>query len=204
MALNTIIYEKFRSSFEQKCFDLIIDAYHTSLTEKIIQLDWNENDISEELYEKLDDNPKRVEYNIIANREDHLPKNVEKKKGFADRLPRVDLRMSSIVSKLEFKYFFEAKRLKENDSKLKRSYIDDGMERFTSNKYPIGCMLGYLLQGNINEAVKGINSLLVKDKRKTETLTSKPNELYKNYFESEHTEIGKLKHLIFDFTMLSI
>ena len=123
-----------------------------------------------------------------------------KKKGFADKLPRIDLRMSSITSKLEFKYFFEAKRLKENDSGLKRSYIGDGMDRFISKKYPHGCMLGYLLKGNVNETVIGINLLLIKDNRNTQTLNSKKYGLHKDYFESEHIEIGILKHLIFDFT----
>jgi hypothetical protein len=203
MALNTLIYEKFRNAFEHKCFNLTVEAYESSLIEKVIQLNWNENDISQELYEKLDANPKRLQFNITASREFHLSNTTNKEKGFADKLPRVDLRMSSIISKLEFKYFFEAKRLKENDSGLKRSYIDDGMDRFTSHKYPSGCMLGYLLQGNVNGTVKSINSLLIKDKRNTQTLNSKKNDLHKDYFESNHIEIGVLKHLIFDFTNTS-
>ncbi|PNW27291.1 DUF4172 domain-containing protein [Formosa algae] len=32
---------------------------------------------------------------------------------------------------------------------------------------------------------------------------SKKNELHKDYFESNHIEIGVLKHLIFDFTTVS-
>ncbi len=203
MALNTNIHEKFKKAFEFKCFNLIIDAYQVTINEKIIQLDWNENDISQELCEKLDCNPKRLKWSISATREFHLSTTTNKKKGFADKLPRVDLRMSSITSKLEFKYFFEAKRLKENDSGLKRSYIDDGMDRFTSKKYPSGCMLGFLLQGNVNKTVKGINKLLIKDKRNTQTLNSKKNDLHKDYFESSHIEIGVLKHLIFDFTNMS-
>ncbi|WP_452602077.1 hypothetical protein [Pontimicrobium sp. MEBiC06410] len=203
MALNTIIQEKFRNAFEFKCFSLIIESYYFSLNEKIIKLNMDENDISQVLFEKLDSNPKRLEFSIFATREEHLSKDVEKKKGFADKLPRVDLKMSSITSRLEFKYFFEAKRLKENDARLKRSYINDGMDRFTSKKYPSGCMLGYLLQGSVNGTVKGINKLLIKDKRNTQTLNSKKNDLHKEYFESEHTEIGVLKHLIFDFTNMS-
>jgi hypothetical protein len=203
MALNTIIQEKFRNEFEFKCFSLIIEAYQVTINEKIIQLDWNENDIAQELCEKLDCNPKRLQWFISATREFHLSTTINKKKGFADKLPRVDLRMSRITSKLEFKYFFEAKRLKENDSGLKRSYIDDGIDRFTTKKYPSGCMLGFLLQGNVNKTVEGINKLLIKDKRITQTLNSKKNDLYKDYFESKHIEIGILKHLIFDFTNMS-
>jgi hypothetical protein len=203
MALNSAIIKKFRSAFENKCFSLIIEAYEFSLKEKTIRLNLDENDISQVLFEKIDTNPKRIDFKIFATREEHLSKDVEIKKGFADKLPRVDLKMSNITSKLEFKYFFEAKRLKENDSGLKRSYIDEGMDRFTSKKYPSGCMLGFLLQGNVNKTAKGINKLLIKDKRNTQTLISKKNDLHKDYFESKHIEIGILKHLIFDFTNMS-
>ena len=203
MALNTTIYEKFRSAFEQKCFRLMVEAYQTSLSEKIIQLDWEENDISQELYEKIDTNPHRLKWKIVAFREFYLPQNVKKEKGFANKLPRIDLRMSNIFGKLEYKYFCESKRLKETDSKLKRAYINEGMDRFISEKYPVGCMLGYLLEGNLNKTIEGINSLLENDERNTETLNLKPDKLLKTVYESYHTDIGTLKHLLFDFTNLS-
>ncbi|MBA4239583.1 MAG: hypothetical protein C0448_02565 [Sphingobacteriaceae bacterium] len=203
MALNTIIYEKFKNAFEQKCCRLIVEAYQASLTDKVIQLNWEENDISQELYEKIDVNPKRLQWNITPFREFYLPQNTKKEKGFANKLPRIDLKMSNISGKLEFKYFCEAKRIKESDSKLKRAYIKEGMDRFISAKYPIGCMLGYLLEGKISETIKGINSLLEKDERNTETLILKSNKLIKTYYESTHSDIGTLKHLFFDFTNTS-
>lgn len=203
MALNSLIYEKFRNSFEQKCFLLIYEAYQTSLTEQVIQLNWEENDISQELFEKIDLNPKRLVWKITPFREFYLPQNIKKEKGFANKLPRIDLRMSNIFGKLEYKYFCEAKRLKETDSKLKRAYINEGMDRFISVKYPMGCMLGYLLEGEIDKTVKGINSLLVKDKRRTETLNIKSNKLLKTCYESNHTNIGTLMHMLFDFSAFS-
>ena len=199
---DPIVSDKIKKAFEQKCFRLIIEAYQTSLNEKSIQLDWNENDISYELYEKIEGNPTRNRYQIHISPEFRISKNDPKVKGFADKLPRIDLKMSNFYSKQEFKYFFEAKRLKEKESDLKRAYINEGINRFTSKKYPLGCMLGYLLQGNADETVKkGINSLLVKDKRQTEILNWKPNKLLKTYYESNHPDIGILKHLIFDFTL---
>jgi len=203
MSLNTIIYEKFRNAFEHKCFSLTVIAYKSLLKENTIQLNWNENDISQELCEIIERNPKKLKYKITVSREHHLTKKNAKVKGFADKLPRIDFKMSSFKFRKEYKYFFEAKRLKENDSGLKRSYITDGIDRFTSKKYPSGCMLGYLLQGNVCRTVKSINLLLVKDKRSIETLIYKKNHLHKDYFESEHIVIGVLKHLIFDFTNLS-
>ncbi|MDC1067665.1 hypothetical protein OAQ99_00745 [Candidatus Kapabacteria bacterium] len=204
MALNTNIHEKFKKAFEDKCFILMAEAYHSSINEKIIKLNMDENDISQVLFEKLDSNPKRLEFSIFATREEHLSEDIEKKKGFADKLPRVDLKMSSIISKLELKYFFEAKNLKEKSSALKRRYIATGINNFTTKKYENGSLVGYLLEGDLNKTIQGINSLLIKkDNRSTETLISKKNHLHKDYFESEHIEIGILKHLIFDFTNIS-
>lgn len=193
----------YKKAFEQRCFQLIIEAYQTSLNEKVIQLDWNENDISQELYEKIESNQKRLEWNITPVREFYLTQNVKKGKGFADKLPRIDLRMSNISSKIEIKFFCEAKRVKETDSNLKRAYISEGMDRFITKKYPMGCMLGYLLEGKGSGTIKGINTLLEKKKRETEILNLKKYNLLKTYYESNHSEIGILKHLIFDFTNIS-
>lgn len=202
MALNTTVYEKFRNAFEQKCFKLIIDAYQTSLTEKIIQLDWDENDISSELHQHIKENPIRLKWKVSTNVESHIPKDVRKVKGFSSKFPRIDFRLTSFISTYEYEYFFEAKNLKQTDSALKRRYIDTGINNFVSKKYENGSLIGYLLEGKINETVKGINSLLEKDKRNYETLTFKSNKLLNSLYESNHSNIGTLKHLILDFTKI--
>ncbi|MDP2452492.1 MULTISPECIES: hypothetical protein [unclassified Kaistella] len=191
--------EIYKKGFENQCFVLLVDAYNTSLSEKIIQLNWEENDISQELYEKIDADPQRLKWNITPFREFYLPQNIKKEKGFANKLSRIDLRMSTISGNLEYKYFCEAKRLKKADSKLKRGYINEGMDRFIFKKYPMGCMLGYVLEGDIDGTLKGINSLLEKDGRNIETLEQKSCKLLKDYFESHHAEIGTLKHMFFNF-----
>jgi len=203
MALYTNIYEKFRNAFEQKCHQLIIDAYQTSLTEKAIQLEWNENDISSELHRHIKENPLRLKWRVSTNVEADIPKDIPKVKGFSDKFPRIDFRLTSFKSTYEYEYFFEAKNLKQNDSALKRRYIDTGIDSFVSGKYENGSLIGYLLEGRADKTVKGINSLLEKDKRNTETLDFKSNKLIKNYYESSHSEIGTLKHFIFDFTSVS-
>ena len=85
--MNTIVYEKFRNAFEQKCFRLIIEAYQTSLIEKVIQLDWNENDISSELHRLIKENPLRLKWKVSTNVEADIPKEILKVKGFSDRFP---------------------------------------------------------------------------------------------------------------------
>lgn len=202
MALNTIVYTKFRNAFEQKCFHLIVESYETSLTERVIKLDWNENDISSELHRHLKENPLRLKWKVSTNVEADIPKDIPKAKGFSDKFPRIDFRLTSFVSAYEFEYFFEAKNLKQNDSSLKRRYIDTGINSFVSKKYDNGSLIGYLLEGNVSETVKGINYLLVRDKRNTEILKLGSNNLLKSYFESYHSDIGMLKHLIFDFTKI--
>lgn len=203
MALNTIVSEKFRNAFEQRCYRLMIEAYQTALTEKVIQLDWNENDISSELHQHIKSNPLRLNWKVSTNVEANIPKHISKVKGFSDTFPRIDFRLTSFISTSEYEYFFEAKNLKQKDSGLKRRYISTGIDNFVSKKYENGSLIGYLLDGKTNETIIGINSLLEKDKRNSETLVFKTHKLTKTYFESNHSEIGTLKHLIFDFTSFS-
>ena len=200
MALNSHVYEKFRDVFEQRCFQLIIEAYQTSLTNKVIQLDWNENDISSEIHEHIKTNPLRLKWKVSTNVEADLPKDIPKVKGFADKFPRIDFRMTTFSKSYEHEYFFEAKNLKENDSALKRRYIDTGIDNFVSGKYANGSLVGYLLEGNAVNTINGINSLLVKDKRNSEALQLQSDKRAKALCISTHLRIGILKHLIFDFT----
>ncbi len=193
----------YKKAFEQRCFRLIIEAYQASLNEKTIQLNWNENDISSEIHKHIKENPLRIKWKVSSNVEAHIPKNISKVKGFADKFPRIDFRLTTFAKSNEYDYFFEAKNLKQNDSALKRRYINTGINNFTSKKYENGSLIGYLVEGKINETVEGINTLLKKDKRETEVLNHKQEKLLKSYYESNHSEIGILKHLIFDFTNIS-
>jgi len=201
MALNNDIVNTFRKAFEEDCIELIINAYLIALGEKKYQLDWIENDFSELLSYYVNKSQLSINKEITCKTEKKLfSKSNNIARGFADKLPRIDFVYTKIWSKSRFECFMEAKRLREKDSNLKRAYINDGMDRYISTKYPIGCMLGYLLEGNPNETIKGINSLLEKDKRNAEILYFKSNKLLKTYYESNHSNIGILKHLIFDFT----
>jgi hypothetical protein len=199
MAINKVIHDIFISAFENKCFYLITKAYEDAIISKVIQLNWNENDISYELHSIIKNNPLRVQWMVSINVEAYLPKNVTKMKGFSGKLPRIDFRMSSFNADVEYEYFFEAKNLKHNDSALKRRYINTGIDNFLSGKYYNGSLIGYVLNGNTDKIVKDINSLLIKDNRNTELLYLKKHKIAKNYYESNHIAIGTLKHLFFDF-----
>lgn len=203
MALNTIVSEKFKNAFESRCFKLIINAYQTSLSEKVIQLDWNENDISSEIHRHILANPLRLKWKVSTNVESVIPKDIPKVKGFADQFPRIDFRMTTFSMHNEYEYFFEAKNIKERDSALKRRYIETGINNFVSGKYSNGSLLGYLLEGDVEKTVNGINSLLIKDKRNSELLILNSDKKIKALYESRHINIGILNHLIFDYTTVS-
>lgn len=196
--------QAYLKAFENECIELIVHAYDVATSEKKYQTNWLENDFSELLGYYVNESQLSLKKGITCKTENKLFIEKENQiKGYADKLPRIDFVLFKIWKKQRFHYYMEAKRLKEKDSDLKRAYIDEGMERFISKKYPIGCMLGYLLKGKTDETVKGINSLLQKDERGAEILISKNHKLSNAYFESNHVVIGTLKHLILDLTLLS-
>lgn len=191
-------------AFEADCIELIIHAYNTASTEKKYQTNWLENDFSELLGHYVNESQLSLEKGITCKTENKLLTETENQiKGFGDKLPRIDFVYFKIWKKQRFHCYMEAKRLKEKDSVLKKAYIKEGMDRFISQKYPVGCMLGYLLEGKTNNTVKGINRLLEKYGRNSEILLSKNHKLIKSYYESNHLEIGTLKHLILDLTTIS-
>lgn len=195
-----------KNAFEQKCYQLIIEAYEIAIIEKVIQLKWNENDISAELHRHLKANPLRKKWKFFTQVEAHLPTDIQLKKGFADKFPRIDFKLATFDRDDEFEYFFEAKNLKQNGKAgyaLKRRYIDTGINNFVSKKYENGSLIGYLLEGKTDETIKGINALLEKDNRNTEVLNVISEKLLKYNYQSYHSDIGTLKHLIFNFTNIS-
>ncbi|TYQ00212.1 hypothetical protein C7447_101822 [Tenacibaculum adriaticum] len=204
MGLNKVIVASFKRGFEEKCFKLITESYVSAVETKVVKLNWDENDITSELHQHIQDNPLRLEWNIHSNVEKHLPKDdLKKEKGFAAKLPRIDLCFAVISFKLEYVYHMEAKNLKEKDSSLKRRYIKTGIDNFLSKKYENGCLLGYVLEGALHKSVYGINKLLKKDRREIESLNKKENHLHNDYYESQHPNDFLIKHFIFDFTSLS-
>ncbi len=201
MSLNKDIVIAFRKSFEDKCHRLIVQAYKKVVADKIDVSSFMENDISAILNKNIELNPTSIEWQIFSKTENYIFKdNQIIETGFADKQSRIDFVFSVFNSNNKYEYFIEAKNLKEKDSALKRRYINTGINSFITKKYENGSLVGYLVKGDLNKTVQGVNSLLKKDKRETEFLIEKKLQKHNNYYESEHPEIGILKHLIFDFT----
>ena len=200
MGVNYSIAVAFRTVYENRCIKLILAAYHSAINEKSVSIDWNENDITAQLHEYIENNPLRIQWSISSNVEHHLPKDsIKKKKGFSDKFPRIDLRFVTF-NKLEYKYYIEAKRLKEKDYELKKRYIETGIDNYISEKYPLGCLVAYFLEGNVDVTVSGINLLLQKYDRDPEILKKQSCNLHDYYYVSSHQKIT-IKHYILDFTV---
>jgi len=196
----------FKAGFENKCIQLFVEAYNQSIRDKSIHFDWHENDITKQFHNYINKNPLRSKWSISSNVEHHLPQDLEiKTKGFANKDLRMDMRFVKFKIRIfqsnkEYEVYFEAKNLKEKDSSLKRRYIDIGIGNFVKRKYPLGFLVGYLLEGAVFSVIEGgINLMLKNDNREKECLHPKKHDLVTHYYESDHSGLC-LKHLIFDFT----
>jgi hypothetical protein len=198
--LNSIVVAVFQQSFQTRCIQLVINAYHSAILAKSVNKSLEEEDITAVLSKFIDDNPLRLEWNIVNNTEDRLrDDSIKISKGFAKKSARIDLRFTTINSSSEYKYYMEAKNLKENDSGLKRRYIKTGIDNYISKKYNYGFLVGYLLEGSAVNNVDCINKLLIKDTRNKEVIELSTTKIagFDQYI-SDHTTI-KIKHLFFDF-----
>ncbi len=202
MGLNKGIVLIFRKGFEDKCYQLLIDAYNKIISDKINVSILDEDDISALLNNNIELNPKSIEWEIDSKTEYYIFKdNLVIKKGFAKKQSRIDFVFSIFTMESKFKYFIEAKNLKEkNDSGLKRRYINTGIDNFVTKKYENGSLVGYLVNGDLTKTIQGINTLLKKDGRNSECLIENKIQKHTDYYESKHKEIGMLKHLIFNFS----
>lgn len=202
MGLFTYVIEAFKRSFEERCLMLLVSAYNTSINTHDYALDWLEDDFNAMLDRLINQNPLRLKWNIHCHVEHHLHKNImQNVRGYADREDRIDMKLSNISHRLEYNFYVEAKRLKEKDSGLLNRYIDTGIDNFLTGKYPQGILLGYLLEGVINNTVQKVNGILVKNNRASEILVRKPHNIHDQYFESTHYDFGVISHFVFDFTV---
>jgi hypothetical protein len=191
----------FRKAFESNCIKLLVSAYHKTIMSNLNCLDWEENDITAQLYEYIDADPFRLKKRITTNVESILSNNsLPKRRGYAAKYSRIDMRFVVFRNNNEYKYFAEAKLLKERDSKLKRRYIKTGIDNFTNGKYYNGCLIAYIVEGILINAVDGVNKLLKMDHRDSEILIKNTCNYHNEYYESMHSSIGILKHYMFDFT----
>jgi hypothetical protein len=194
---------------EKRCLALLCEGYNEVVSMNKISVDWEEEDISMELMLCLEENQNRKTWNISINPEHRL---YSRHTASAKKAPRIDFYFSCWMPQ-EYKYFAEAKILIETDvqkagrkskttakSLLKR-YIKTGIDSYLSEKYPVnGCLVGYVLQGKIENIIPLLNACLCNVGRHAEILTQQPLGL-KNLntsYVSVHANLS-MKHLMLEF-----
>jgi hypothetical protein len=200
--LKNSIFLNFQKKFKERCITLFIEAYNTSVLSKSVTLDLHENDITGILHNYIDENPKRLKWGISTNPESHIfNKFIDYTKGFAAKFPRIDMRFVNIWHGVEHKYFMEAKNLRSNDSGLKRRYIETGIDNFLTTGSYYNCdgfLVGYILEGTVENCVEGINKLLEKDKRQNEKIEKTSTFLSIDNHHSKHQE-KEIYHLFLNY-----
>lgn len=174
--MNGRVNEKFRqkvkANFVMLCLDALRRGYERMVSDAHYDVDWKEDKLTSHLVEKIKLtgflNSKQISVN-------HQPpiygEGVIYGEDDPNEAPRVDFKFTKWYGHFEYDYYAEAKNLSEADwqkkngamvsaSKYRARYIDTGIENFLSGRYPEGCLLGYIVQGNKQNVIAGINRLI--------------------------------------------
>lgn len=214
MAKSLQLINKVNQSFELKCIEVLIKSYYTSIKESKVSCDWEEKTFSSHLVSLMKKCEIALKYNLIITKEEELEDDdIDNGLKSAKEANPIDIRLHKIWSNSRLDYNIEAKNIssvewnkstgtKVNASQQQTEYITKGIERFLTGHFndKKGCMLGYIVNGKLDELLKKINSKIESQKRESETINFKELLIHNNkVYESYHPQ-RILKHLFFDYT----
>ncbi len=212
MAKSIDLINKVNLSFENKCLKVLIKSYRTSLSQKIYSKDWEEKTFSSHLVSLMRKCDIALKYKLTITKEEEL-ENFEIDNGIrsAKEANPIDIRFHNIWSNLRLNYNVEAKNIsssewvksngnKVNASQQQTEYLTKGIDRFLTGHFKNneGCMLGYIVNGTLDEVLYKINRKIETQKSFNETVNSTSLIDNLEIFESTHPQ-RKLKHLLFNF-----
>ncbi|MBK5212677.1 MAG: hypothetical protein JJE55_03320 [Flavobacteriaceae bacterium] len=213
MAKSTVLINSINSSFEHKCLNILAKSYITSLTLKKYSKDWEEKTFSSHLVSLMKECEIALKYNLTITKEEELEDDkIDNGLKSPKEANPIDIRFHNIWNDLRLDYNVEAKNVslsewkksrgsKVNASQQQTEYITKGIDRWITGhfKEKRGCMLGYLVNGKLEDVISKINTKIESQKRTKETIKITASTLYDiQIFESIHSN-RKLKHLFFDF-----
>jgi hypothetical protein len=211
--LSEDIRLRLRNSFVKRCLRIAIDGYNFMREAQEYSLDWEEESLTANLISHMKRSPEVERGKIDIIPESHLySEDIELGKVLPKEASRIDIMMSSWTTPEKLVYYIEAKNLcqkdwqkpngsKVNASKYRVRYVDTGIENFIIERYPEGCLAGYVLQGEIEPIVKSINRLLEKNRERSSEILENQETIHKHpycYTSYHKTKSGKemnLKHL---------
>ncbi len=214
--LKSSIIQDFESSFVQNCLILWGEAFAFIKANKTVTIDWEEENISALFFNYIDKSEHAIALNINIADEHRLYFNsILSGKKSAKSASRIDFRLTTNCTEQlkRIEFFIEAKNLIENDCfkagiktkvsahKLHQRYIKTGIDNFISGKYPSnGCLVGYVLQGNLEKIVLMVNLYIRELNRANENLLRITSNIpaLDYVFCSTHESL-RLKHYLLKF-----
>lgn len=212
-SVDPVLVAQVRAAFEQTCRELLEWACHTLKSNKKVDTDWGEENISANIYTYIKDSQKSIDADIhIESEHPFYNQDILDNKKKARNASRIDMVFQHNWSGQRFVFNVEAKNLVENDfikvgrkravkaNKVLERYIETGIDHFLDGYYPKGCLLGYVLNGSINGVINALNSSLVKAGRNSELLNYSSGAIPWMVFSSNHAKQNMhIVHLLFDF-----
>ena len=221
----TKLSTKFKKRFEGICHQLLIEGYQIIRANRSCSNKWDEENISAHFIDNMENNPIAIDNKIDIRPEIRVYTNAIINQGVkAKTASRIDIyffRTTWSNPKQEEGYAVEAKNISQNSwkknkadknpvnvSQQKTEYITKGIDDFIQGNYPQGCMIAYVVQGNISNIITDINQRI----KKRPNYPSKIGQLTKTTPILNFTEIydskcvtpsnkkGQLKHFFFDLT----
>lgn len=175
--VNDNIREQLFKAFHDNCIVLIGDACQYLKDKNIVTIDWDEENISANIFTYIDQSSKAMNWKIFVADEARLYNNqiLEGNKR-SKNVPRIDLKLGSWDNVSRINFYVEAKRLIQNKcfkkgrkslldpKQIQKRYVETGIGHYISGYYPSnGCMLGYILEGEISLIVDAVNEIIEKD-----------------------------------------
>jgi hypothetical protein len=207
--LTSNIISKIKNEFKKNCVQLLYESYASALGSQKDFREKTENEVTVMLIGFMKQNPKSNLLRIDITREFYL----DSEETYAgevnpDASPRIDIRFMNWTNPDKTEYFIESKNVCETNwvksetgatidaHKLHKRYIDTGIQNFINGRYPMGCIVGYVMQGDPDKIVDKINLILLKSKRELEQLSPIAGEELKKEFLSKHanSSIADLHH----------
>jgi len=213
MAKNVSLIKNVNLSFEIKCLTVLVKSYNTSIGEKKYSKDWEEKTFSSHLVSLMKKCELAIKYNLTITKEEELEDDeIDNGLKSPKEANPIDIRFHNIWLNLRLDYNIEAKNIslsewkksngnKVNASQQQTEYISKGIERFLTGHFKDknGCMLGYLVNGELDDVLMKINSKLKSQKGDNEILNLSNTVLNDHVIlESVHKE-RILKHLFFNY-----
>jgi len=166
-----------------QCIDLLIRAHKLALSNNNFNTNWEEDTFTAHLLVYLDH--LKIEEQWCINPQVALYSK-EISQGLISPLkaPKPDIKFEKYAfqNQKPFTFYIEAKNLSETDWNKKngskvvasgqiRRYVNTGIENFKIERYPNGCLAGYVVQGKIIIIVERINNRLAKLQRYKECIS---------------------------------